>query len=60
MSMSPNKTNEIPERIGDVAAMQPLSGVVSVNESGAVRGIGHAAFIRSEETADSAKSSSAN
>lgn len=36
-------------RIGEHAAMQPLSGVARVDESGAVNGLGHGAFVRIEE-----------
>ena len=33
-------------RIGEYAAMQPLSGIAHVDESGAVNGLGHGAFVR--------------
>jgi len=36
-------------RIGDFAATQPLSGRSSVDESGAVRGLGRGGFVRKEE-----------
>ncbi|HUY69272.1 MAG TPA: hypothetical protein VMV79_08230 [Alphaproteobacteria bacterium] len=38
-------------RIGECAAMQPLSGILRVEASGAVIGNGHGAFVR-KETAD--------
>jgi hypothetical protein len=42
------KSNDI--RIGDYAAMQPVSGVVRVDETGAVSGLGRGAYVRKEET----------
>jgi hypothetical protein len=37
-------------RIGEHAAMQPLSGISLVTESGAVNGLGHGAYLRQEES----------
>ena len=44
------KPNTDTSRIGEQAAMQPLSGISRVDESGAVNGNGHGAFVRLEET----------
>jgi hypothetical protein len=35
--------------LGDYAAMQPLSGIGRVDETGAVNGLGRAGFVRKEE-----------
>ena len=45
-------------RLGEYAAMQPVSGVTSVtsiNETFAVNGIGRAAYVRIEKTAKDAQ-----
>jgi len=44
------KPSAVEARIGEQAAMQPLSGIARVDESGAVNGNGHGGFIRQEET----------
>ena len=52
---SKNKVNE--PRIGETAAMQPLSGTKRVDETFAVSGMGRAGFVRREETAKNAANS---
>ena len=37
-------------RLGVYAAMQPLSGIARVDETGAVNGLGRGGFVRKEET----------
>ena len=37
-------------KIGVHAAMQPLSGITRVEQSAAVNGLGHGAFVRNEKT----------
>ncbi len=50
MSSTVKKTAAANEpRIGEMAAMQPLSGITSVNETFAVNGLGHAGYVRREE-----------
>jgi hypothetical protein len=39
-----------PARIGECAAMQPLSGIKSVDETFAVNGLGRGAYVRTEKT----------
>lgn len=43
-------------RLGDYAAMQPLSGVARVDETTAVNGLGRGGFVRKEETEKPRKS----
>ncbi len=47
---APKKQTVDETRIGDYAAMQPLSGVTYVGESYAVNGAGHGGYTRKEET----------
>jgi len=51
MSTQTSKKPSVDEtRIGEHAAQQPLSGIVRVDQSGIVNGLGRAAYMRSEET----------
>jgi hypothetical protein len=43
------KPAEDSTRLGDYSAKQPLSGIASVEETGAVNGLGRGAFVRKEE-----------
>ena len=43
-------------RIGDCSAAQPLSGVLSVEASFAVNGLGHGGFVRVEKSEKKASS----
>jgi hypothetical protein len=39
-----------PTKLGDCAAVQPLSGVTRVDETFAVNGLGRGGYVRREET----------
>lgn len=45
-----SKETVAPTRIGEHAAMQPVSGIKSVNETFAVHGLGRGGFVRHEDT----------
>ena len=48
--MTPTKKPNVdPTKIGEYAAMQPLSGITKVEETAAVLGMGRGAFVRKEE-----------
>lgn len=49
MTTTSNKETVAPTRIGECAAMQPVSGIKSVNETFAVNGIGRGGFVRRED-----------
>lgn len=54
MSASATKKETKDEtRIGEYAAMQPLSGIKCVNETFAVNGLGRGGYVRQEEAAKS-------
>jgi hypothetical protein len=48
-SPAPKKQHIDETRIGEHAAMQPLSGVIVVGETFAVNGTGRGGFVRKEE-----------
>lgn len=50
MSNPAKRSGSDEARIGEYAAMQPLSGIARVDESGAVNGLGRGGFVRKEET----------
>jgi hypothetical protein len=52
MSASVQKPATIdPTKLGECAAVQPLSGVTSVDETFAVNGLGRGGYVRKEENA---------
>ena len=40
-----------PTKLGECAAVQPLSGITCVDETFAVNGLGRGGYVRKEETA---------
>jgi hypothetical protein len=48
-SATPKKVNVDTTRIGEHAALQPLSGISRVDETAAVNGLGRGGFVRKEE-----------
>ena len=53
VSPAPKKESIDETRIGDCAAMQPLSGIVRVDETTAVNGHGRGGFVREEKAGKS-------
>jgi len=53
VSPAPKKSSTDETRIGEFAAMQPLSGISHVDETTAVNGHGRGAFVREEKTSKS-------
>ena len=50
MAASPKKPTIDETKIGEYAAVQPLSGITRVEETCAVLGMGRGGFVRKEET----------
>lgn len=50
MATSSKKPTVDETKIGEYAALQPLSGITRVDETCAVLGMGRGAFVRKEET----------
>ena len=50
LTPGPKKAHVKAAQIGEVAAMQPLSGILRVDETFAVNGLGRGAYVRKEET----------
>lgn len=44
------RRGEAPVRVGETAAAQPVSGLVSVDTTNAVNGLGRGGFIRQDNT----------
>jgi hypothetical protein len=54
---TPKKPNADSTRIGEYAAVQPLSGTTRVDETFAVNGMGRAGYVRDEKSEKSTKPS---
>ena len=50
LTQGPKKAHVKAAQIGEIAAMQPLSGILRVEETYAVNGLGRGAYVRKEET----------